>query len=875
MPQPDIIPAPDKDANKAIELLKTYVKEVEVFATQAFSVATAAKEASNNAKICAANAAKNPLNKTTNVEYIKMQATAASKHSKEASEAVQDISRYINNVTTILNNIEKGRLFNDHRVFPKKTEAIAKIKIYYSDMIDYEEHAKNSKISAAKYAEQAKKSLIENDPDVRTYRDLVTESNNLKNDLEGIKNNAEEINTIKKPIDTSSDAKSFLKDYDIKDIILSINVIIGNIIAKNILLENIGDKYNEIENIIAKDIAKDIANNLLIIHYKKEYNTNIKLAEKYLKETIEILYQKINNTLDFVINNYKNMITRLRDENETRNEENITSYKTIIENNKRDLDSIFTSVFLNTTVLKDVKNKTSDKYNEYKILKEELMADVADNAGAGDGGVPDDAASGSATGSAAVHVTGNDGGVDDAASSPGADPGDGGADPGDGGGVDDAASSPGADPGDGGADPGDGGADPDDAAADPDDAAAGSAGAAPGDDGAVPDNDGAVPGNDGETDSKKEALNKNIAIYINQAYDETKFNLPEQIHIDPNTFGDNSISLPLDYCVEYPTIINDDFSKNGKTFTFYRMLINEAGFQKYFINNVIKTSVIHITLTNISENDDTHLLSIRLKDMKNIQTSLLQKLKKSFGISKEDKITLNNMRKAITFFVGMKDGKVNFSNINKFRSVTKSGNSNSFPDPKLKFKNIKYILFLGKLQKKEGEDGDNYITTDDAVQFNISKVIYIYSENIPNTDRFEKVKAETDIFSKKILYCLYNIDYITFTGNYLNYILQELSLKGGNKDEPRPPPPNRFFTAGSGGNNQIDVINNLEVNNNNKDFKEVHEEDVIISDKIIKKKGNKIQKKLTKTKKVPEKAYDIAKEKAPKKAPKKLLIDFS
>ena len=71
------------------------------------------------------------------------------------------------------------------------------------------------------------------------------------------------------------------------------------------------------------------------------------------------------------------------------------------------------------------------------------------------------------------------------------------------------------------------------------------------------------------------------------------------------------------------------------------------------------------------------------------------------------------------------------------------------------------------------------------------------------------------------------------------------------------------------------MINNLEVNNNNKDFKEVHEEDVIISDKIIKKKGNKIQKKLTKTKKVPEKAYDIAKEKAPKKAPKKLLIDFS
>ena len=383
-------------------------------------------------------------------------------------------------------------------------------------------------------------------------------------------------------------------------------------------------------------------------------------------------------------------------------------------------------------------------------------------------------------------------------------------------------------------------------------------------------------------------MNKNIAIYINQAYDETKFNLPEQIHIDPNTFGDNSISLPLDYCVEYPTIINNDFLKNGKTFTFYRMLINQAGFQKYFINNVIKTSVIHITLTNISENDDTHLLSIRLKDMKNIQIGPLQKIKEISGISKDNKITLNNMIKDITFFVGMKDGKVNFSNINKFRS----GKKKSFPDPVLNFKNIKYILFLGKLQTKEGEDGDNYITTDDAVQFNISKVIYIYSENIPNTYRFEKVKAETDIFTKKILYCLYNIDYITFTGNYLNYILEELRKSGGDENIPRPNTPNKFLSGGGvGGNNQIDVINNLEVNNNNKDFKEVHEEDVIISDKIIKKKGNKIQKKLTKTKKVPEKAPEKvpekapkkapekapkkAPEKAPKKAPNKLLIDFS
>ena len=843
MPQPGISERDTdaKEADTAIELLKKYVKDVRAYVLRGLSAATAAQEASNEAKKCAQNAAAaKPLNETTNVEYIKEQATTASKHSVEASEAVQDISRYINNVTIILKEIQKGRLFNDHRVFPKKNEAIEKINKYYSDMIDYKKDATKSKISAAKYAEQAKKSLIENDPDVRTYRDLVTESNNLKNDLEGIKNNAEKINTIKKPIDTSSDAKSFLKDYDIKDIILSINVvIIGNIIAKNILLENIGDKYNEIENINAKDIA----NHLLIIHYKKEYNTNIKLAEKYLKETIEILYQKINNTLDFVINNYKNMITRLRDENEKRNEENITSYKTIIENNKGDLDSIFTTDNLNTTVLKDVINKTSDKYNEYLDLKNILMATIVPAVS-----IADDAAAGSAAVSAAVHVPGNDGAV-----------------------------------------PGDVATDP--VAADSaaishlgervSDGAADSAGSVAldgdvGDDDDASSADGAAAHSVSVIAGKRDKLQENIAEYIHDAYDEKKFDLPEQIHINPNILGDNSISLPLDYCVEYPTIKNNDFSKNGKTFTFYRMLINQAGFQKYFINNVIKTSVIHITLTNISENDDTHLLSIRLKDMKNIQIGPLQKIKEISGISKEDEISLKNMREAITFFVGMKDGKVNFSNINKFRS----GKKKSFPDPVLNFKNIKYILFLGKLQTKEGEDGDNYITTDDAVQFNISKVIYIYSENIPNTDTdfFEKVKAETDIFSKKILYCLYNIDYITFTGNYLNYILQELKLKGGNKDEPRPPPPNSKVVPHNallGGNNQIDVINNLEVNNNNKDFKEVHEEDVIISDKIIKKKGNKIQKKLTKTKKVPEKAYDIAKEKAPKKAPKKLLIDFS
>lgn len=831
----------DTAAKEAIKLLEKYVKEVEAYASQALAAASAAQEALNGAKKCAENAAKqygksdnasagvqvpNKDNKNEIYEYIENQATAASEHSNEASVAVNNISDYIEKVNSILKTVD-NRSFNTNNVMSIKIQAIKEIRESLDIMSNYQKQTETNAKKTQKYAERANKSLIENDPVVSTYRDLVTESNNLKNFLEEIKNNAEKINTIKKPIDTYRDDKSFLKDCDINDIIGRIKVIIGNIIAKYISSESIDGKYKEIEKIIANNIS----NKLLIKQYKIDYNANIKLAKTYLNETIEILYQIINNTLDFVINNYKNMITRLGDENETHNEDNITSYNTIIENNKGDLDSIFTTDNLNTTVLKDVQNKTSDKYNEYENLKEELMAAVADNAGADDGGVQyvasDVASDVAAVPSSAVSFHADD--LDNPVS-PGA-------------GLDAALDVA-----------------ADSAALDSD----------VGDDDDASSADGAAAHSVSVIAGKRDKLQDNIATYIHEAYNEKKFDLPEQINISAiNVVDDNSISLPLDYCVEYPTIKNDDFSKNGKTFTFYRMLINQVGFQKYFINDVIKTSVIHITLTNISKTDDTHLLSIRLKDMKNIKAdSFLQKVKNYLSISNENKINLNNMRKEISIFVGMKDGKVNFSNINKFRS----GNNKSFPDPGLKFKNIKYILFLGKLQTKEG---NNYTTTYNAVYFNISKVIYIYSENIPNTDCFEKVKAETDIFSKKILYCLYNIDYITFTGNYLNYILQELKLKGGNKDEPRPPPPNRFFTPGSGGNNQIDVINNLEVNNNNKDFKEVHEEDVIISDKIIKKKGNKIQKKLTKTKKVPEKAYDIVKEKAPKKAPKKLLIDFS
>jgi hypothetical protein len=290
------------------------------------------------------------------VEYIKAQATQAYEHNKEASDAVKNISNYKKKVAAILSEITNNRSLNQFNLMEKKRKAIEQIKKDEQTINDYEESAKRIAKNTAKYAEQANKSLIENDPDVSTYRDFVTSSNNRKVTLEIVKNNAERTNNISKiTIDKYRNAENFLKDSDINDIILSINVIITSIISNNMSYTYDKIKYTDFIKNTEKN--KGSANHISIAGYKREYDANIELAEKYLNETNTILSQIIIKTLDFVINNYKYMIKTLSDEHGKHNKDNIKIYNTFIENNKNSLDSILTSDYLNREEFKDVKKK--------------------------------------------------------------------------------------------------------------------------------------------------------------------------------------------------------------------------------------------------------------------------------------------------------------------------------------------------------------------------------------------------------------------------------------------------------------------------------------------------------------------------------------
>ena len=816
-------PIGDKTANEAIlEQIKQNLDTVSSYVALSQSATIAAKEAKNNAHTCAKNAAiqykvgGSDEEIAAHVEYIKEQATKAYEHSKEASDAVKNISDYKVKVAAILSEITEGRWLNIPNSISKKNEAIEQIKKNEQTINNYGESANKFAKETAKYAEQAKKSLIENDPDVSTYRKIADLAKNFEIKVKNTK-----IETEEKKNDENLIIK---KTTNLKDLTIesfnynSINIIIGNILSINIEYQNIISKHDAFKETLSK--KKYMANKLYIKQYETEYNKYISSIITFIDHTKSYLCDIINTTLDFLIKYYQHMIQNLNYVGETLDKTKLNNYNAIVENNKIGLDSILTSDYLNREEFKDVKIKTADKYKEYQDLTITLMDTLAAaDADAANTGADD----GAAAANTGVVVAKTDLGAD-AVVDPDANTGA------------NTVVAPGANDGAPGADLGANAADA--AAADANAAAA------------------------ADIANKNQILQRNISEYILEAYNEKNINLTEQITVHADAI--NFIKLPLDYCIEYPTIKDSDLIIKGKTLTFYKMYIKDNYFKRFFNNDIIKKSVIHITLTNISQSDDiTHLLSIRLKNFGRDQQLDLSTMLND--------ITSNNHNN-IMFFVGMKNGKVDFSDINKI-------SLQHIDIPKLSVNKIKYILFLGKLHK----EGEEYIESDN-VRFNISKVIYIYSESIPTSKFFEKVRPDTDIFTKKILYCLYNIDYITFTGNYLNYILEELRKSGGDENISRPAPPNKFFSgSGVGGNNQIDVINNLEVNNNNKDFKEVHEEDVIISDKIIKKKGNKIQKKLTKTKKVPEKAPEKvpekapkkAPEKAPKKAPNKLLIDFS
>jgi hypothetical protein len=86
---------------------------------------------------------------------------------------------------------------------------------------------------------------------------------------------------------------------------------------------------------------------------------------------------------------------------------------------------------------------------------------------------------------------------------------------------------------------------------------------------------------------------------------------------------------------------------------------------------------------------------------------------------------------------------------------------------------LKYILYLGNATNVSNGNTD--------VDFAIKRVIYVYSKTIvydsPGINAYLYKIHPDDYanqgFTENILYCLYNIDFITFTKDYLDYIVKK------------------------------------------------------------------------------------------------------
>ena len=229
----------------------------------------------------------------------------------------------------------------------------------------------------------------------------------------------------------------------------------------------------------------------------------------------------------------------------------------------------------------------------------------------------------------------------------------------------------------------------------------------------------------------------------------------------------NVIRLIFDYCSEYYDNIGecrDIFTEGGKTLTFYKIFLHKV------FNDRAEFNARYTTLTKLY-NDDldevSHLLSIKIVESPNIDTynSLIFNFNHYYeGTSPDIKI----------YIVGMKDGRVDL----KIYEMTK--NVSNIP---VQFKTqLKYILYLGNASSAtDATDATDVPNGNNDVNFRIKRVIYVFSKTIDYSQdnilyylyKIHPKNYANEGFTENILYCLYNIDFITFTKDYLDYIVEK------------------------------------------------------------------------------------------------------
>jgi hypothetical protein len=304
---------------------------------------------------------------------------------------------------------------------------------------------------------------------------------------------------------------------------------------------------------------------------------------------------------------------------------------------------------------------------------------------------------------------------------------------------------------------------------------------------------------------------------------------PKNIDFSYKRRTKNIIGFHSDYSTSYNNVL-EDTDNLGTTTSFYKIFYSEGNENPNNITNILKNisenelniDIDDMLLTKIAEEkkaDITHLFSIKLKT-NNIKgkTNIFNYPSQSLNVE--------------IYILLMNDNKIDFKNMYK--------NQNHITY--LPCENLKYILFLGKFDTSE-----EWTKTDSSEKtimksLNFEKVLFIYSKHptipgrlLPFTNNKINLKQPINIvdynteFSKEVLFSLYNIDFITFTEEHFDKMIE-----------------NKQHGGCCGVNNEIDdVVDSIE------DVKDVKEDVKIGGDKVVKKKvKNKLPKKGKKSTKI-------------------------
>ena len=231
-------------------------------------------------------------------------------------------------------------------------------------------------------------------------------------------------------------------------------------------------------------------------------------------------------------------------------------------------------------------------------------------------------------------------------------------------------------------------------------------------------------------------------------------------HFSLSISSPDVIRLIFDYCSEYYDNIGeciDIFTEGGKTLTFYKIFLHKSFNLDQF--NASYTTLTKLYNDNDNDDDVSHLLSIKIVENPSIKTSygyLISSFNHHYnGTSRDIKI----------YIVGMEGDKVDLKIYEMTQDMVNM--------PEQLSTQLKYILYLGNATNVSNGNTD--------VDFVIKRVIYVYSKTIVYDSPGIKAylyKIHPDYyaiegFTENILYCLYNIDFITFTKDYLDYIVKK------------------------------------------------------------------------------------------------------